>query len=25
MTGSFRKNEATRIEFMNTIGKISVD
>ena len=25
MTGSFRKNEATRLEFMNTIGKISVD
>ena len=22
MTGSFRKNEATRLEFMNTIGKI---
>ena len=25
MTGSFRNNEATRLEFMNTIGKISVD
>ena len=25
MTGSFRKNEATRIEFMNTIGDISLD
>ena len=25
MTGSFRNNEATRHEFMNTIGKISVD
>ena len=25
MTGSFRKNEATRIEFMNTIGDISID
>ena len=25
MTGSFRKTEATRIEFMNTIGKLSID
>ena len=25
MTGSFRKNEATRLEFMNTIGDISID
>ena len=25
MTGSFRKNEATRIEFMNTIGNLSID
>ncbi|GIS41256.1 MAG: hypothetical protein Ct9H90mP13_11020 [Pseudomonadota bacterium] len=25
MTGSFRKNEATRIEFMNTIGNLSFD
>lgn len=25
MTGSFRKNEATRIEFMNTIGDIRID
>ena len=25
MTGSFRKNEATRAEFMNTIGTLSID
>ena len=25
MTGSFRKNEATRAEFMNTIGHLSID
>ena len=25
MTGSFRKNEATRAEFMNTIGNLSID
>ena len=25
MTGSFRKNEATRLEFMNTIGDLSID
>ena len=25
MTGSFRKNEATRAEFMNTIGALSID
>ena len=25
MTGSFRKNEATRLEFMKTIGDISID
>ena len=25
MTGSFRTNEATRGEFMNTIGRISID
>ena len=25
MTGSFRKNEATRTEFMNTIGNLSID
>ena len=25
MTGSFRKNEATRLEFMNTIGNLSID
>ena len=25
MTGSFRKNEATRVEFMNTIGNLSID
>ena len=25
MTGSFRKNEATRLEFMNIIGNLSID
>ena len=25
MTGSLRKNEATRIDFMNTIGNLSID
>jgi len=25
MTGGFRTNDATRLEFMNTIGNISVE